>query len=258
MIPNGAILVHSLGETYTVTNGPVTIVGGVAAMVVDAVTAGKAANLDTGELLTFETPPPGVDATATVSAPGIAGGVNEGTIAQTRSRLIDRLREPPAGGRDADYVAWAKLVSGVTRVFVFPNENGLGTVVVRFVLDDPDGTVNFPDAAQVAAVQNSIDGLRPITAEATAAAPVDQPVAFTISITPDTPDNRVAVELELKDLMFRGQPGDGAGKGTVLRSQMLTAIGVAAGIDDFLLTIPAADVVPILGNLPTLGVVTWV
>ena len=257
-IPNGAILVHSLGETYAVTNGPIDIAGGVAALQVLAVTAGAAANLDEGEKLTFETPPAGVDAEATVTAPGIEGGVNEGTIEQTRTRLIERLREPPAGGRDADYVAWAKLVSGVTRVFVFPIENGLGTIVVRFVEDDEAGEVFFPDAGQVALVQASIDGLRPTTAEAFVVAPVDQPVAFTISITPDTAATRAAVTSELQDLMFRGQPGDGAGAGTVLRSQMQTSIGIAAGVDDYLLTIPAADVVPVLGNLPTLGVITWV
>ena len=38
---------------------------------------------------------------------------------------------------------------------------------------------------------------------------------------------------------------------------MQTAIGVSEGITDYTLTVPAADYVPILGDLPTVGVITF-
>ena len=63
---------------------------------------------------------------------------------------------------------------------------------------------------------------------------------------------------ELVDLFARvAQPGDGVALGTVLLSQIDTAIGVAAGVTDFTLTVPSANIVPALGQLPTLGAITF-
>lgn len=257
VIPAGAFLVHAEGQRYVVVAGGATIMAGTATLSLDAVLAGEAGNQDAADILTFESPIAGVDATVTIDVDGLHDGNDEGTIEQTRSRLIDRLREPPAGGRDADYIAWSKLVGGVTRVWVFPNENGLGTVVVRFVRDD-DVSI-FPSPGEVADVQASIALYRPVTAEPTAAAPVALPINFTIHIVPDTGAIRAAVEAELDDLMFRdAEPGDGAGSGTILYSHIVTAIGVAAGVDDFVLTAPVADVVPALGELAVVGTFTWV
>jgi len=117
----------------------------------------------------------------------------------------------------------------------------------------------FPDAGEVAAVQVALSAERPITAVATAVAPTQLSVAFTTHITPDNADTRAAVAAELDDLLRRvAEPGDGAGRGTVLLSAINTAIGVAEGVTDYVLTIPAANVVPGLGQLPTVGAITWV
>jgi uncharacterized phage protein gp47/JayE len=170
--------------------------------------------------------------------------------------LLLRLREPPQGGAAQDYIAWALTVAGVTRVWVFPNENGAGTVVVRFVRDQ-DVSI-FPDAGEVAAVQAAEDAERPITAQVTVVAPTQLAVAFTIHLVPDTSDTRAAVTASLDDLMFRvAEPGDGIAKGSVLLSEMRTAIGVA-GVTDYTMTVPSADVVPGLGQLATRGTITWV
>lgn len=259
IIPNLAILVYAVdGREYSVTNGPVVVAGGLAALIVEAVVAGGTANLAAGEILSFQTPIVGVNVDAVVDTGGIVGGEDEGTLEQTRTRLIERLREPPAGGRDADYIAWAKLVGGVTRVWVFPHENGLGTVVVRFVMDEALSII--PTVGDVAAVQASIDEFRPVTVDdALAVAPVSLPINFTISITPDNANTRAAVESELQDLLFRdGEPGDGVAAGTIRYSQITTAVGNAIGVEDFTVTVPAVDVVPALGEIAELGVITWV
>jgi uncharacterized phage protein gp47/JayE len=76
---------------------------------------------------------------------------------------------------------------------------------------------------------------------------------------PDNADTRAATTAELVDLLARvAEPGDGIGRGTVLLSQIRTAIGTAEGVTDYSVTVPAADVVPALGNLPTVGVITWI
>lgn len=255
VIPKDTILVRDDDVTYIVT-AEATISGGTASVSVEAELAGSDGNLAEGEVLTFESPIDGVDSDTTVEAPGISGGNDEETREAFEDRYLLHRREPPQGGADQDYEAWALAVAGVTRAWVFPNENGLGTVVVRFVRDE-DASI-FPDAAEVQSVQDALDEQRPITAEVTAAAPTQLDVDFTISVTPDTTAVRDAVKAELEDLLFReAEPGDGAGRGTILHSHMLTAIGVAEGVDDFSLTSPSADVVPATGELAVMGAITW-
>jgi hypothetical protein len=118
-----------------VTTGQV-IASGTATLPVAPVLAGAAANIPAGTSLSFESPIAGVAATATVATGGIAGGVDEEGTEEVRDRFLLRLREPPEGGADQDYEAWALAVAGVTRAWVYPNELGLGTVVVRFVRDN--------------------------------------------------------------------------------------------------------------------------
>lgn len=253
-IPEGTIL--SLDETtkYRVTTGQ-TIAGGEATLPITAVLAGADGNVPLGTTLTFESPIAGVDPTVTVDA-DIEDGVDEEGTEEVRDRYLLRLREPPEGGADQDYEAWALAVPGVTRAWVYPVENGLGTVVVRFVMDGNDPI--FPDGAAVALVQAAEEAERPITAEVTVEAPTPLEVDFTITVTPDNADTRAAVEAELADLFTRvAEPGDGAGRGTVLLSAIRTAVGIAAGVTDYVVTVPAANVVPAIGELAVLGDVTF-
>lgn len=257
VIPVDTILVHPDGLTYRVTV-EATIAAGTAAVSVEAVDAGAAGDQVEDVELSFESPIAGVDSTATVTgAAGLTGGFDEETTDGTRDRLLLRLREPPQGGASQDYEAWALAVAGVTRAWVYENENGLGTVVVRFVLDEEADI--FPDVPTVAAVQAALDAERPITAEVTAEAPTPLEVDFTIELTPDTADVRAAVEAELTDLLFReAEPGDGVDRGTIKLSKIQVAIGVAEGVEDFAVTVPAADVVPATGELAIMGTITWV
>lgn len=240
--------------TFHVTAGA-TISGGTATLGITADIAGSGANLPAGATLQLESPFAGLNATATVAA-DITNGFDEESTEEFRARFLLRLREPPAGGRAADYEGWAEEVAGVTRAFVFPLENGLGTVVVRIVNDNANPIT--ADAGLIAAAQAKLNSERPITAIVTAATPTLSPVAFTIHIVPDTTDTRTAVNAELVDLFVRNaEPGDGAGRGTILLSAIQTAIGTAAGVTDYTLTVPSASIVPGVGQLPTVGTITW-
>lgn len=261
VVPVNAILRFDAATSYRVNESGATVAGGTVTFDVSAVTAGAVGNLATGVVLTFESPVAGLSSTATVASPGLAGGddgdAGDAGTERVRARLLLRLQEPPAGGRDADYEAFALTVAGVTRVWVFANELGLGTVVVRFVRDD-DVSI-FPDAGEVAAVQAAEDAERPITAAVTVLAPTSLSVAFTIRVVPDNGATRAAIAAELDDLITRvGEPGDGAGRGTILLSQIATAIGVAEGVTDYTFTVPSANVVPTTGQLPVRGTITWV
>lgn len=249
------VLVRDDGATYKVTIGG-TIAGGVKSITAQADVAGVAGNMLTADVIDFESPPTGVDTEATVEAPGIEGGVDEESTEELRTRYLLRLREVPTGGSDQDYEGWALAVAGVTRVWIYRHESGLGTLAVRFVRDSESPI--FPSAGEVTTVQTAIDIERPTTAEPTVVAPVDDPIAFTVALTPNTSAVQTAVEAELDDLFLRdAEPGDGAGRGTVLISSIQTAIGVAAGVTDYVLTVPSANVVPTLGDLPTRGAMTY-
>jgi uncharacterized phage protein gp47/JayE len=254
-IPAETILRLDAATSYRVTTGQV-IAGGTATLPVAAVLAGAAANVPVSTTLTFETPIPNVNSTATVATGGIAGGVDEEGTEELRDRYLLRLREPPEGGADQDYEAWALAVAGVTRAWVYPNEDGLGTVAVRFVRDGEAPI--FPDGGEVAAVQAALTAQRPITAQVTAKAPTNLAVAFTIHIVPDNADTRAAVTAELTDLLNRvAEPGDGVGRGTILLSAIRTAVGVAEDVTDYTVTVPGANVVPALGELATVGSLAW-
>jgi len=257
VIPLGTVLVYAEGITF-ITTAAATIASGTVVVPIVAVLAGVSHNITAGLTLTFQTPIAGVNSTVTVNSPGIAGGNDQESTEGTRNRLLLRLQDPPEGGAAQDYEAWALAVAGVTRAWVYSNENGLGTVVVRFVRDNDSGSI-FPDAGEVTAVQTALNAERPITAAVTAAAPTALTVNFTIDPTPDTTAIRTAITAELADLLIReAEPGDGVGRGTILLSQIRTAIGVAEGVTDFTLTVPSANVVPTLGQLAVMGTITWV
>jgi uncharacterized phage protein gp47/JayE len=170
------------------------------------------------------------------------------------------MAEPSHGGDVADYIEWAKEISGVTRVWVTKLGLGPGTVLVRFVRDnDGTGAAIIPSGGEVAAVQAKLDELAPAHATATAIAPIDAPLDLTMHLSPDSFATRANVGAALSDLLFRNSS---PGAGTSLAS-IRTAIGdglrAALGDDSgtYTLTVPAADVTRTAGELGRLGTITF-
>jgi uncharacterized phage protein gp47/JayE len=250
-VPNGAVLRRSDGAEFVAAIGG-TIFGGTLILDVTAVLAGVDGNCDVGVELTFESPYPGVDAGATVLE-AISGGNDIESTESLRTRLLERIRSAPQGGAESDYIDWALSVAGVTRVWVYPNQLGAGTVVVYFVRDDDAGSI-IPSGGEVTTVQTYIDTVRPVTAAVTVAAPTAKTWNFTLAVVPNTTAVKDAVEAELTDL-FRseGEPGV-----TLPLSAVRTAIGIASGLTDYTLTTPSADLTHSAGELPVLGTITWV
>ena len=180
-----------------------------------------------------------------------ANGNDAETDESLRSRFLSRIQNPPQGGSKSDYEKWAREVAGVTRAWCSPQELGPGTVTLRFVRDG-DLSI-FPDSAAVAMVQAYIDVLRPVTASVSVVAPIANPLNFTLSVTPNTLAVQNAVTAELQGLLNReAVPG-----GTILLAHIRTAIGVAAGETNYILTSPSADVVNSTGYMTTLGTLAW-
>lgn len=195
-IPVGTILQGGDEQQFQVTVAPNA--EGVAS--VEALVAGEAGNIESGDTLTLISPIEGVISEA--ESQGIAGGADAEDDENLRARVLARQRETPHGGTSSDYVQWALAVPGVTRAWCYPLENGDGTVVVRFVCDDLADI--SPTSEMVKQVQSYIDSKRPVTADVTVMGPTLKAVNIEIStLTPDTSDVRAAVEAELKDLFMK-------------------------------------------------------
>lgn len=248
-IPAGTKVRRADGVEFEVDIGVVFVTTSIAANVT-AVTAGAAGNTDSGTEVTLVSPISGVDSTATAGA--LTGGADQEGDDALRARMLKRIQEPPHGGAEHDYEQWALSISDVTRAWVFPEHLGVGTVGVTFVVDDlPTGPI--PDAAKVTEVQDYLDTVRPVTADATAFAPTAVPLNPQITLTPNTAEVQAAVEASLEDMVRR----DAVPGGTILVSHLREAISIAAGETNHVLNSPSADVTHTTGQLATLGTITW-
>lgn len=252
--PAGTEWIESESEQIYDQDADGTIASGSATVQLTAQVGGDAGNQAVGTKLNLVSPVTGIDSEGTVSGTGLTDGDDRESDADLQSRLLIRMGSPPKGGGPGDYVNWALEVAGVTRAWEIPNGDGAGTVVVYFVLDNKSGTI-IPDAGEVQGVQDYIDARAPVTADVNVFAPTEVDVDFTISITPDTPAVRAAVQAELADYILRTADADGV---TLFISQMNEAISLAEGETDHDMTVPAADLVFTIGQLPVMGTITWV
>lgn len=265
VVPAGTLFQRSDGVEYAL-DSEVTIDGGgsIAGLLV-AVEAGSDGNIDDGSTVSLTSPISGVNSDATVDSTDTEGE-DEETIEDLRTRLIARIQAPPAGGTVFDYIAFARTVVGVTRVWVLPNHLGQGTVGLTFVEDNEDPII--PSAAKVDEVQDAVDTQKPVTAEAFVFAPTETTVDPVISIKPNTSDVQAAVIQELQDMILREAQVRGAvnpdevAEGTIYDgaiplSKFTEAISIAAGEQDHVLVTPSSAPQPPVGGLLTLGTVTF-
>lgn len=252
IVPAGTIL-QTADQVQYETTADVTLASGTATASVTALDPGVVGNQAAGFSLSFQSPVAGINSQATVATGGLTGGSDQETIESLRQRLIARIQTPPQGGNTADYEKWAQEAHpDVTRVWVNPLEMGAGTVTVRFVTDDVIGGP-IPSTPIINAVNSYIQTKRPVTANVFVVAPVLNPVALSIQLSPNTQAVRDAVTAELKDLFIRdGKPG-----GTILISRVREAISIAAGESDHVLLSPTSNIVSPAGQLPVVGVITW-
>lgn len=250
IVPAGSTLQRTDGVQYEVILDT-EIVSGTAVANIRSVVPSKSANSSYSLTLTFTSPVTGVDSVANSST--LTGGSDTETDEDLRKRFLTRIQEPPHGGAEFDYKNWALEVPNVTRVWVYPLENGAGTVVVRFMMDDIYSN-GIPLSADVLEVQNYINDRRPVTADVTVVAPVPELINFTIDLrSNDTPLIRESVTSELKDFLIRdGKPG-----ATLYLSRINEAISTATGEYDHELSAPNVDTVLPAGKIPTLGTITW-
>ncbi|WP_028310988.1 baseplate J/gp47 family protein [Derxia gummosa] len=233
------------GVEYVVT-GSVTATGSSTTVNIEAIEAGAAGNRDAGQVLTLVSPIAGVQAAGIASA--LVGGADAETDDDLSARITARIQSPPQGGAEDDYVAWALECDGITRAWV--------TTAPPYVYVRVMAGSAIPSGAQVAAVQSYIDApsRRPVTARLVVLAPVAAPLNLVISdLVPDTASVRMAVA-EAFEAFILAEAAPGA---TITHSRLVQALSSAAGETSHTLVSPAADVTHAVGEIATVGTITW-
>lgn len=242
--------VRSDGTRYVVT-AETKFIGTTAVIPVKALDTGKVGNTLPGTSLTLVSPVLGVSSSAVVDENGLTGGTDKESIESLRQRLLRKIAKPISGGTTDDYEDWAMEVAGVTRAWCSPLELGPGTVTLRFMRDDDDDPI--PNALAVEKVDAYINSECPVTAELFVVAPIAKPVNFEIELVPDSSAVRLAVAAELRALIRR----DAAPAKTLLISRIREAISISAGEDDHVLISPSSNVLHGIGEIATMGTITW-
>lgn len=259
-LPAGLELQRADGLRYTTTTGGTTDGDGEVTVKVRCQVAGQAGNAVSETLMTLTTPFSRMQSEGEVAEAGIGLGADVESDESLRERLLHRLRFPPHGGAAFDYVAWARSVNGVTRVYVDPvtSENSRQSVGVWFLMDNLY-TNGIPQSADVAAVAAYIDTVRPAGAIVAVAAPTPVTVNVTIDgLADDTVATRNAIHAELTSLFQRiVRVSTSAEPFTLYRSQISEAVSIAVGEQHHVLTAPATDVEYATGEIPVLGVISY-
>ncbi|WP_162224923.1 baseplate J/gp47 family protein [Neptunomonas antarctica] len=249
-IPAETLLQDDSQLIYRVTVTAV-IVAGSAVVQVAAAAAGVTSNQLTGAKLRLMQPVLDIDSEATVIS--LAGGADIESISRVKKRLSARRKNPPMGGNQSDYIAWAKAAhTDVTRAWCYPNGMGIGTVLVRFVTDNLSSAI--ATQAHIDAVTNYIDSRRPAGMAgfyigALTAKPLD--ITFT-RLEPLTAAVKAAIAAALNDLISReGEPG-----GELLLSQINEEISLASGERDHRISL-ADNFSCAAHEFPVLGVLAW-
>jgi uncharacterized phage protein gp47/JayE len=238
------------GRQYKVTAD--TPVSGSTPVPVESVEQGVQYNLSAGTQLSLASPVAGINDPSSVVT--MVGGGDVETDDSYRVRVLAVKRYLPMGGKSDDYAQWSLQVPNVTRSFVFPLEQGPGTIVVRFMMGElySDG---IPLAGDVTSMFNYIETKRPVTASVSVQAPVAHTINLTIdNLTPDTAAIRTAITEEVKAMLRRVAEPDSV----LFLSQIHEALVATNGVETYTLTVPATDTVILPIEIPVLGVITYV
>jgi uncharacterized phage protein gp47/JayE len=186
----------------------------------------------------------------------MGGGVDTESDDDLRTRVLERIRQPPQGGALHDYTRWAKAVYGCTRAWTTGGEQDIGTVTVRVMFDelraDNDG---FPLLQDLAAVEGYIDTVRPVAVkDFWVLAPLKQRIeAYINDLTPDTPEIKAAIAVSLEEMLYNyAAPGR-----TIYASWKYQAISNTPGVISFAMATPLDDVMPTPGHMAVLGDIVY-
>ncbi len=245
IIPQGTVcLTEGLVRFETTEEGAITPGETTAYIPAKACEAGVNGNARSGEICLMAAPPVGV--VWCVNAGDFSGGLDSEGDDALRARLLATYQTLPNGTNAAFYRQEALGVAGVAAVTVTPRVNGRGTVGVTVAA--PEG---IPSAELVEAVRARLQAVREIAVDVTVRAPTPQTVALTAKILPGT-EGFSAVKTRVEAALRGFFSGGLLGKGLTLAA-LGKVIFDTAGVQNYKITAPAADLPALPDGLPVLG-----
>lgn len=259
-IPAGTSLRLRNGTEFT-TDAEGNESGGTIVVAFTATAYGPAGRSATGVAIFLGSPISGVTTDGTSSE--IVGGTDAESDASVLARLLDRLRDPPKGGTEADYVRWVKATEGLTvqDVWVYNSTTGINlypsTVQTIFTVEPTVGNSwdPVPTSGEVALVQAYVKTLIPVDLiHYVAQGAASQDLDPDIQIDP-YPSSAVQerIETALREMLLaQSTPG-----GVILLSQINEAIASATGLTDHVLISPASNVTAADETIIVLGTASF-
>jgi len=249
VIPVGARLTGTDEMNYEVT-AETTVSLAATETTARALSAGALGNRATGDILDLNETIPGVDNTVTVVE--MTGGVDVENDDDLRARVLHRIRQPPMGGAAHDYINWALAVPGVTRAWCYPLEMGIGTVTVRFMMDELRSyNSGFPLQQDIDDVAAYLDIMRPVAVkDIFVMSPIPHPVHVTVdNLLPGGLSVQAEIEKSLEDMLLRlATPGQ-----TIFAAWKSSAIMNTPNVTSFHLVNAEDDIMPAPGYMAVLG-----
>lgn len=156
-----AQLAHTDGTRYQVSAaGTVPALGTFVDVDLVAIDKGSITRKNKGELLTFTSPPVGVDPQASLVLSLDEDGDDDELDGDYRVRVLEKIAQPGMGGNANDYKVWALQVTGIATAFVYSARGGYGSVHVA-CFHSGTGAARALTVSEVAEVQAYIDTVRP-------------------------------------------------------------------------------------------------
>lgn len=247
------------------------IFGSPAETITAAVTAdedGSAYNLTSGDLLALGTLLDDLEPTA-VWGELTRAGRDPASDTEKEALLQQRLQQGNGVIPVRSYRQIAALFdSTFGQIFIVPAGSGPGTVRVYPTLRLPDATAESAPWTVLLPTQGQVDALETYLGRDDIRAPNDRMVAdrltvtphtFDVTITPDTADTRAEVNDALGGRLLESYSASGY---TIANSEIDSAIGALTSITSHTLNDVnggggAADITTVVGELATLGTVTF-
>lgn len=241
VVASGLSLTTSDGTEFETTTGG-TIAAGILDVTAQANVGGVAGNIAINTSLTVQDPPAGCNSAATAKIT-FTGGTDNESDPDLLTRLLDKIRQPPAGGNSNDYKQWALEVAGVDIADVYPLRRGIGTVDV-IILKSGTGAARIPDQTLIDSVTAYIDSLRPVTVKdilILAPTAKSQAVTASIAVSPGYTFAQVQPWVETAITNYLNEM---AALEVLYKSKVESVISDVEGVADRSVTDPAGNITP--------------
>ena len=213
-----------------------------------ALEPGAAGNVAAGTVRAMAVAPVGVSRCTNPAA--FSGGVDQEDDEGLRSRVLETFRRMPNGANAAFYQQEALSFPEVAAATVVARPRGVGTVDVYIAT-----AAGLPDSELLEKVAAHLEERREIAVELQVKAPAAKQVDVTVQVAAGEGADGETVLAEVKSAIQSWFDGRLLGQ-SVLRARLGELVFGVAGVANYAITAPAADVAVDVDELPRLGTLT--